>query len=514
MAASMQDNIELNRALDYLVVLSKQDPAELHKKLYDSFSALAYLAVEGKDAGFKKGWAADLKDRHDVPLFTKDEADIVETVSMNTVKPLFEKSVQGQAGGAPHLKPMTSKTGMIQRDLSIMDGVNPEDLSIDAIYWKINDFFANLDKQTHDLSRELGPFRFFYETSIDPKIPIPYPLPAPPFVGVFMLPIPSRAIPLVIEAIVEAIRLVVTMTSATVGLDPKGGEIARKILSIVMALIDLFKGEWKHALLSFAGYYGQYPLIAGIIGKVALNIFSLIAPDLQERLIFDVYQSSKSLIMGGFLWAFSTLSPDFVRKIVRVQFDKIKELADNSNEQITKVEESMQKSVAPLGLKIDFSKIPEDFAPTFDDIQNLQAIARQPNIFCSKEFQEAIAPIRLIPPARFILEMMSIPTTEKSVEMECRGMAGVSLDKTMDELLSPKITADPDSPMGESLGVQDSTKVVVPESDDKATPVPTAVPTAQKPHPTAKKATGKVKKGGSRSKVRSRKTRRLQKRSN
>jgi hypothetical protein len=104
--------------------------------------------------------------------------------------------------------------------------------------------------------------------------------------------------------------------------------------------------------------------------------------------------------------------------------------------------------------------------------------------------------------------MMSIPTTEKSVEMECRGMAGVSLDKTMDELISPKITADPDSPMGESLGVQDSTKVVVPESDDKATPAPTAVAQKEKPHPIAKKATGKVKKGGSRSKVRSRKTRR------
>ena len=509
MAASMQDEMELNTALDYLVVLSKQDPAVLHKKLYESFSALAYLAVEGKDAEFKKGWAADLKDRHDIPLFTKDEADIVETVSMNTVKPLFDNQFQGQAGGAPHLKPMTSKTGMIQPNLSIMDGVSPENLSIDAIYWKINDFFANLDKQTHTLSRELGPFRFFYETTIDPKIPIPYPIPAPPFVGVFMLPIPSRAIPLVIGAIVEAIRLVVTMTSATVGLDPKGGEIARKILSIVMALIDLFKGEWKHALLSFAGYYGQYPLIVGLIAKVALNIFSLIAPDLQDRLIFDVYQSSKSLIMGGFLWAFATLSPDFVRKIVRVQFDKIRELADNSNEQISKVEKAMQKSVGPLGLKIDFSKVPEDFAPTFDDIQNLQAIARQPAIYCSKEFQEAIAPIRLRPPARFILEMMSIPTTEKSVEMECRGMAGVSLDKAIDQLVSPKITADPDSPMGESLGVQDSTKIVVPESGDKDATAAAAAPhPVAKPHPTAKKATGKVKKGGSRSKVRSRKTRR------
>jgi hypothetical protein len=169
----------------------------------------------------------------------------------------------------------------------------------------------------------------------------------------------------------------------------------------------------------------------------------------------------------------------------------------------------MQKTVQPLGLKIDFSKIPDDFVPTFDDIQNLQAIARQPAIYCSKEFQEAIAPIRLIPPARFILEMMSIPTTEKSVEMECRGMAGVSLDKTIDQLVSPKITADPDSPMGESLGVQDSTKIVDPESGDKAAAT-AATTAAEKPHPTAKKATGKVKKGGSR--FRSRKTRRRQRR--
>ena len=325
---------ELETALDYLMVLSKQDPEKLQKKLYESFSALTYLAVEGKHAGFKEGWAADLIGTDDKPLFSKDEADVVETISLNLVKPMFNKDVQEQVqtGGLPHLTPITSKTGMIQVDQSTMPKINPEDLSIDATYWKVKNFLTGLDKQAHDLSREFGPFRFFYETPIDPKIPIPYPLPAPPFVGVFLVPIPARSIPLMISTLVEGIRLIMSVGGPMIGLDPNTSDLARKILSIITALIDLFKGDWKHGLLSFAGYYGKYPLIAGLVGKVFLNVFSLIAPDLQDRLIFDMYQSTKSLFIGGFLWAFATLSPDFVRKIVRLQFDKLKELADNSND--------------------------------------------------------------------------------------------------------------------------------------------------------------------------------------
>lgn len=443
---------ELNSALDYLTALSKEDPQTLQKKLYDSFSALTYLAVEGKDANFRQGWATGLTDSHNNPLFSKDEAAIVESVSLNTVKPMFDEASYNkeQEGGKPSLAPIQSKTGIITKVRSL---VKPEDLSIDSIYWNVKDYMEKLDRQAHDISREFGPFRYFYETSIDPRFPLPVPTTTPPFITVIMVPIPARAIPVFIGVLVEAIRLIFTVGVGVTGVGTGASDLARNILSIVLGLIDLFKGEWKHALLSFAGVFGEAPLIIGLIGKIMLNMFGLIAPDLQERLIFDLYQSKKSMIMGAFLWLFATFSPDYIRQAVRERFNLIKKFADNSNNQIQKIQAAMQKSVGPAGLKIDFDKVNENYIPSFDDIQNLQSIARQPAIFCSREFQEAIAPLRVIPPARFLLEMMSIPTSQKSLEMECRGTAGLDIETTMEQALLPNVSVKPGSKIETALGV-------------------------------------------------------------
>jgi hypothetical protein len=357
---------------------------------------------------------------------------------------MFDKESEGtQEGGNVSLK-ATSMKGLIDYPVSMPVNINPEDISIDATFWKIKDFLAKIDKQTHDLARSFGPFKFFYETRVDPRIPIPIPIPAPPFVAVIMVPIPARAIPVVIGALVESIRLIF-------GVGALSNDMARKVLSIVMGLIDLLKGDWKQSILSLLGYFGQSPLVIGLIMKTFLNIFNLIAPDIQDRIIFDIYQSTKSMFIGFFLWGFATFAPDIVRNTARVQFDQIAKLVDNSNDQIQKVEESMQKSVDPAGLKIKFNKIPPGFVPTFDDIQNLQSIARQPSIYCSKEFQEAVAPLRMIPPLRIVLELLSIHTDDKTLEFECRGLRGESLEETMESQIMPSVTADPESPLGKAL---------------------------------------------------------------
>ena len=172
----MDSQRELNTALEYLVALSKEDHTKLQKKLYESFSALSYLALEGRRAKFRKGWAVDLKDRHDDPLFSKDEADIVETVSLSLVKPLFEKDINQnkQTGGKVPLVPSMNPSGLLQ---SII--VSPAEISIDKTFWKVKHFLEGLDKQTHDMSRNFGPFRYFYETSVDPRFPLPVPIPVP-----------------------------------------------------------------------------------------------------------------------------------------------------------------------------------------------------------------------------------------------------------------------------------------------------------------------------------------------
>jgi hypothetical protein len=415
---------ELRDRLNELEGLAKKP--DTSTPFYSSLTALSHLASEGMGKNWRRGWASEILDSHGDPLFNKDEAASVESLAAVTVKPMV--AAPGQKGGAVALREAVSQ-GLLQ----FPSKINLDDISLDKSYWAVNDYFAKLDQQTRDFSRTLGPFRFFYETPTDMKLPLPVPIPVPPFVMTVMVPVPSRAIPVLIGTFVEGLRIFVSIL-------PLPLDIVRKILSVVLSIIDLLKGEWKHALLSFAGYFGRIPMVLGIMGKVWLNALSLVAPDLQEKLMFDLWQAKKSMLIGFFLWGFATFAPDFVRSIVRKQFDMVAEIVKNANAKIGELEDAMQKSVDPLGIKIKFKDIPESFVPSFDDIQNLQAIARQPAIMCSREFQQAIEPLRSIPPIRIVLELMSIPTDAKSLEMVCGLEAGDKLVDTLKDAVMPEVT--------------------------------------------------------------------------
>jgi hypothetical protein len=423
---------ELQTMLDYLEKISNEDPEILKKKVYETFSGVAFLALEAKDAKYKKGWASKLVDRHGDPLFGKKEAEILESAAKTFVEPMFR---QAQNGGEPDLKP-SSTMSMIQQK----NPINPDDISIDKAFWKVRELFSTIDKNVKTFSRELGPFRFFYDRQMDFRIPLPIPMPAPPFIAVVMVPIPPRAIPILIGLIVESIRL-------TYSVGPLSNDTTRKTLSLVLGLIDILKGDWKQGILSILGFFGEAPLLAGVFMKVVVNLMEFIAPDIQEKLILDLYQSGKSLFIGFLLWGFANFSPDVARAIAREQFDKIKQVVTDANGKIDEVQAAMQKSIDPLGLKIKFQDISDDFIPSFDDIQNIQAIIRQPTIFCSKEFQETIEPMRKLPVIRLVLELMSIPTDTESLEAACKDQAGVSLEATLGKALEPKITPGPGSPL-------------------------------------------------------------------
>jgi len=436
MAADPQ--IELKRALDYLETISKGDSESLKNNVYKSFSGLCYLGLEAKRAKFKPGWATEIKDSNLNSLFHEKEASVIENIFLLLLKPIMDEGKDGkgevQTGGAAALVASTSDGGLFSKLKGVASLVNPDDISIDRTYWKVINFLKGLNEQTHALSREIGPFKYFYDSKAD--LPIPFPILFPPYA--VTMQIPPRTIPVLIGSFVEAIRLIFS-------LGPMSNELTRKILSIVMAVIDLVQGEWKNSILSFAGYYGQYPLIAGVIGKVFLNVFSLVAPDIQDRLIFDIYRSGKSMFIGGFLWMFSTFAPASVRLIVKTQLDIIKDKVIKVNGDIQKTEDKMQEAAGESGLKVDLNKIPETFIVSFDDIQNLQSIARQPTFMCSKEFQAAIKPLLIIVPARLFLEMLSIPTDPETLDMECGQLKGLTLEKTVEAALTP--TFESDSPL-------------------------------------------------------------------
>jgi hypothetical protein len=431
---------ELKARLEELESLAKRDTTR--KTLYNSFAALTHLGSEGIRAKFRPGWASSLKASNGSLLFTRDEARNVEKLATTFLKPAVQEKAQ-RGGAMPDLPALVPSAA--QGLLQYAPTIDLKEISLDKTFWKIKKYIEQMEEQTHTLAREIGPFRFFYESPVDIKVPLPVPIPAPPFVAIVPVPVPSRAIPFLIGLLAEAVRLMVAF-------NPLAPKIARELLSVVVGLIDLMKGEWKQAILSFAGYFGFTPMLLGILGKVVLNLMSMVAPDIQERLIVDLYQSYKSFTIGVVLWAFATLAPDFVRTIVRRQFDLIKTLVDNTNQQIQKVEGAIQQTVEPAGIKINFKEIPENWVPSFDDIQNLQSIVRQPGIYCSAEFQSLIEPLKVIPPIRMFLELLNIPTDEDTAAALCAGVEGMPILQTMKAAVMPEVTIDPNSPLGASMG--------------------------------------------------------------
>ena len=467
----------LKMALEHLSSLAKGDDSKLKESVYNSFSAISFLLLEAKKANFQPGWASKLKGPNGLLLFTEEEAATLEGLTKDS-EILFQEesrqSEQAQSGGALSLNPATSKAGILQKASTPGSGISfdTSQISLDKTYWKIRNFIKGLDKQAHDLSREMGPFKFFYDSPVDipVPVPIPFPLVVPPFVTVITIKVPPRVIPLLIETFVETIRLIFSV-------GPQSNETVRKILSIVLSVIDLIKGEWKHSILTFAGYYGQYPLIAGLVGKVFLNIFSFIAPDIQEALLFDVYRSGKSIFIGFYLWGFTVLAPDLIRSRVKAAFENPKYL-----EVINKIKgeaDSKGYVVAPT----------DTFIITLDDIQNLQSIARQPSVVCSADFQKAIEELAAIVPVRLFLEMINIPCDPETVDLTCGPYKGLPLETTLGAALGvPSPNSGGPNPT--------STK---PTSPKPTSPKPTSPkPTSTKPtspKPTSPKG---LKKGGTR----------------
>ena len=514
---------QLRVAMEYLETLANEDPEVLKKKMYESLSGISFLIVEAKHAKFKRGWASKLLDRHNEPLFDKKEVRIIEDGIELFVRPLFEDA---QKGGMKLPKklynsgtPSLFKTASELKPHSIA-----EEISLDKTSWKISNFFKNMDDRVKKLTREYGPFRFFYNKDIDFRVPIPIPSPLPPYVVIGFVPLNRRAVPIIITLVLEAIRIIN-------GTGPLSTDFARKILSLILGLVELLKGDWIQSILTLLGFFGESPLVAGLVVKTFVNVLGMVAPDLGIELAASAYKSGKSIFIGFFLWAFANFAPHAARSVVRKQFDQIRKVTENINKEsekmsetvsrtldattsrlpqmggdanIEKIQGAMEASIASKGFHIKFGEIPEDYIPTFDDIQRLQIIIREPTIVCSNEFQEVIRPLFKVPVFRLILELMSIPTDPQTLQADCGNKAGKPMDKTITDVLIPTqsdqsmaVPADPGNilPSVDTTPLENSsTPGATPGATSGATPgaadPPPSKPPPSKPPPSAKKRGG------------------------
>ena len=438
---------ELNTTLDYLLEISNSSPEELQKNIYDSVSGLSFLALEAKKANFNPGWAATLKDRVGNPMFNPDESNIVESIS-SFIKPIFDDD-PSQEGGAFTMPKMPQMPQIPKMSVTLGDNT----FSLDQTYWKVKEYIDGLDAQASQLAKDYGPFQMFYDKKTDYMVNVP--LPFPPYT--ILVPINPAVIPVLIQAVVEIIRLFFTVGSLS-------NDTARKLMSIVVAIIDLLKGKWKHSILSIIGYFGRDPLIIGIMGKVFLDAFTVIAPRLQDKTLLSLFQSSKSFVVGICLWAFSTFAPAIERLPV------IKVIQD---------------------LKINHPGLIDDV--TINNFHDMQKFVNQPQKLCNVAFKNTITTLKKSYPLRLALELLNIPTDPNSEKEYCES-AGLPV--------APSIPAIPSIPEVSStnpfVNPPPSPNPFLTPDIPVATPVAAPVATPVKP----KRSWFGAKKGGTRRKYR------------
>jgi hypothetical protein len=258
---------------------------------------------------------------------------------------------------------------------------------------------------------------------------MPIPIPFPPFILNF--PVPPRIVIPIIQTVLETCRMLVSNSLYDI-------ERYRKLLSIVIGVFDISRGEWKDGILSLLGFYSMDLMNVGKNLKMMRWIYNFISPDIQVRLEDDIYSASKSIFVGSFLWIISIVSPATVRITINKLLTIVNMPIEKLHRSFDRVQTIAKREGAKMGAEVVFPNFPLDNVPSFEDIQNFQSLAHTPEIFCSDEFQEILSYAIVTPALRLCLELMNIPTIPEKVTEKCKNHKG-TISETLTESMMPTV---------------------------------------------------------------------------
>lgn len=358
-----------------------------------------------------------------LPFLTKQS---VSTAEDDEGKPLWTPE---QSKQIEELLPRTLQVGGFPTKLTSQSSlVEPlqTDISLEKIATQAQIFLKTLDENNRELAKAVGPVAFINKMEKDPAAG-----PFLPYVPV-RLQLPTRTILPLLNSILEACRLLVITNRFD-------NPMLRKILSVVLAVLDVSRGEWRDGVLSLLGVISKETLMVGLVAKTARFVYNFISPDIQARLESDMYDSAKSMFIGGWLWLLSVVSPDFLRAQINKLFDASKEALQKFKDTMKPIQEQAIARGKALGLSVKFPEIPLTAIPSFADIQNLQSIFHQPEVVCNPGFQAALAGPSQIPAMRVLLELLNIPISPEAKAAKCQGQP-TSMAEAATEAMKPTVT--------------------------------------------------------------------------
>jgi len=398
---------------------------EMPQRLYNSTDSV-FRIVDAIIKTKGEGWAAQALDNNGNPILTGNEqvkfTDAIQPYLESIIGYLDSNGKESLQGGM--YKPNIEKISGMSKDfiktkLTQANGVIDDPTKMigpDDIYARIVKKIGNIDTIVNDYASKYGVLRLEkdHDLAPDPRI-IPQPValalsegifalstvigfPIPPDISIEVLSkikIPFRTIVFIIYLALDVTRISMALTDRI---------LARKLLSVALAILELLRGDWKKAILTFIGFYGMYPLLAGQVGKVFLTLFKQLSPQLQTDIIFGSLSVTKSLIVGLLLSIFQITAPEEIRLPLIGILEKI-----------------AQRKAEIDGKLVDagLSARPDYLSPTFEDFNNIQAVMNDNAYLCSCEFEELIKAVDKSAVIRIILQVLSIPITTEFRDVKC-----------------------------------------------------------------------------------------------
>jgi hypothetical protein len=425
------------------IVNDEVQKKDLTKHIYKSADGV-FRIIDAIVKTNGKNWAAQVLDNEGKALLTKEEqeqfTEAFKPYTETIIHFFGENEITG--GAIPDVQSLSGLSKeFIDKKLQNISGDNNEEfdptkmVGIDDIYGKIYNRIGQLDKTVNDYASKYGILKLEKEHDLEADVRL-IPQPAQAFIseGIFSLstaagfPIPPNLTLDVLDKIKLPFRTIIftiylTLDIARIAMGVTDRTTGRKILSIVVSVIDLLRGDWKKAILSFIGYFGMRPLLIGQIVKLFVSLYEMLAPQLQSDIYFGALDTSKSLLIGFLLAIFQVTAPEEVR----LPFIGI-------------LEKIAQKKAELDGNLIDagLSARPDYLAPTFEDLNNLQAVMSDDAFICSKEFEELISQVNKSAIIRIILQILRIPVTEEFRNYKCgtdpsKSFAETLVNKTKEE---------------------------------------------------------------------------------
>lgn len=386
MSQTMTNKNEAIQAIESAQQSLEKSP-ELTSHIYEAMNALGNTFLSYQESHGNAGWANKVKNSEGKKIWSKSQAENLET--------LFQK--KPQLGGA--LNPDGFKPGAAS-NLIQAPGVSDilQNFSFDDTFYGARDHIRKFNTTMKTLAQTLGPTS--YEQGEDIQFQVG-PMPAPILVS-------RRLIFPAVNALLESLRMIVTFS-------PFHSDLVRQATSIAIAVLDLSRGNWRESILSILGVWGETPLLFGVIGKMFLWVYNLMSPELQDRLEKDLFDGTKSIMVGTWLYVFSIVSPKMIQDKVNALIETAKEPLESMDAKLREMEAKLQPEARRLGMKITFPSIPLEKIPSFDDIQNFQALLQQPVFACNPIVAQNLAALRNVPALRLVLELLSVPS-EKMCE--------------------------------------------------------------------------------------------------